>query len=232
MPLVFANLRSTYKFLALGEPHMAETIFIVRHGEAESNLGKYFGGQLDTPLTPLGRQQARVLQKRLSHEEIGKAFCSDLLRARETLEGISLKCPAEYSKELREKSYGELEGVRFDTETKYDKYHMDAYARAPGGENSVDVQRRVAAYFKRKVFCAKEEKVLVVSHHGPIVLLVCDILGMPIKNWRRLRMGNCGLSILTREDNIWRLKLWNSLSHYGLLNFKPLLQRERKKSRQ
>ncbi|VVC00036.1 2,3-bisphosphoglycerate-dependent phosphoglycerate mutase [uncultured archaeon] len=207
---------------------MVDTIFIVRHGEAESNLGKYFGGWLDVPLTPLGKQQASVLKKRLAHEKIGRAFCSDLLRARETLAGIGIDCPTEYTRELREKSYGELEGVRFDNETKYDKYHTDAYVRAPNGENCVDVQRRVVAYLKRKVYSAKEEKVLVVSHHGPIVLLACDLLGMPLKNWRRLRLGNCGLTILTKEDGIWRLKLWNSLSHYGLQNFKPLLQREGK----
>ena len=207
---------------------MVGTIFLVRHGEAESNLGKYFGGWLDVPLTPLGKEQAKVLRKRLAHEGIGRIFCSDLVRAKETAALIGLDCPIEYSKELREKSYGELEGVRFDNETKYDKYHSDATARAPGGENSADVQKRVVAYFRKNVLSAKEEKVLIVSHHGPIVLLGCDILGMPMKNWRRLRLGNCGLSILTKEDRIWRLKLWNSLSHYGLLNFKPLLQREGK----
>lgn len=208
---------------------MVETIFLVRHGEAESNLGKYFGGWLDVPLTPLGRQQARVLRKRLAREGIGRIFCSDLARTKETAALLSLGCPVEFAKELREKSYGELEGVRFDTETKYDKYHTDAFARAPGGgENSADLQKRVVAYFKKRVMNAKEEKVLVISHHGPLVLLACEILGMPLKNWRRLRLGNCGLCILTKEDRMWRLKLWNSLSHYGLLNFKPLLQREGK----
>ncbi|MCX8175126.1 MAG: histidine phosphatase family protein [Candidatus Micrarchaeota archaeon] len=204
---------------------MVETIFLVRHGEAESNAGKYFGGWLDVPLTALGKQQALVLRKRLAKEGIGRAFCSDLLRARQTASLLALACPIEYAKELREKSYGELEGVRFDTDSKYDRYHLDAYARAPGGENCEDVQKRVVSYFKRKVLSSKEEKVLVISHHGPLVLLACDILGIPLKNWRRLRLGNCGLSIFTKEDGIWRLKLWNSLSHYGLLNFKPLLQR-------
>jgi broad specificity phosphatase PhoE len=208
---------------------MVETIFLVRHGEAESNLGKYFGGWLDVPLTPLGKEQAKVLRKRLSHEGIGRIYCSDLMRAKETAALIGLDFPIEYSKELREKSYGGLEGVRFDNDTSYDKYHTDATLRPPGGgENSVDVQKRVVSYFRKKVFNAKEEKVLVVAHHGPLVLVACDLLGMPVKNWRRLRLGNCGLSIITVEDKIWRLKLWNSLSHYGLQNFKPLLQREGK----
>ena len=206
---------------------MAETVFLVRHGEAESNVGRYFGGQLDVPLTDLGRKQAQLLRKRLAKEGISQAFCSDLLRAKETLESLSLPCLSSFHQELREKSYGELEGVRWgDDEGKYERYHTDAYARAPGGENCPDVQKRVVRFFESKVFPARGEKVLVVSHHGPIVLLACHLLGMPLKNWRKLRLGNCGLCILTKEGGIWRLKLWNSLSHSGLASFEPLLSRE------
>ncbi|MCX8195185.1 MAG: histidine phosphatase family protein [Candidatus Micrarchaeota archaeon] len=206
---------------------MAEVIFLVRHGEAESNLKKYFGGWLNDPLTSLGKRQALALRKRLAKENIQRAFCSDLLRARQTIQALRLSCPVEFSAALREKSYGKLEGVCWgEDEEKYQKYHTDAYARAPGGENSVEVQRRVMHFFNSKVFTAHEEKILVVSHHGPLVLLACKLLGMPIKNWRRLRLGNCGLSILTKEGNTWRLKLWNSLSHFGLRSFSPLLSKE------
>mgnify|MGYP001576650921 CR=1 FL=1 len=119
---------------------MAEAIFLVRHGESKSNVEEYFGGWLNDPLTELGRQQALVLRKRLAKENIGRAFCSDLERTRETLRLLSLPCPAEYTKELREKHYGKLEGIRWgEDEEKYEKYHTDAYARAPGGENAADV---------------------------------------------------------------------------------------------
>lgn len=208
---------------------MVDTVFLVRHGEAESNVGDYFGGWLDVPLTPLGRRQASLLKKRLAHEAIGRAFCSDLARARETLELLGLGCPVEYAKELREKSYGQLEGVRWEDDEKYDKYHLDAYVRAPGGENNVDLQKRVNPYFRKKVMNAKEEKVVVVSHHGPLVVFACDLLGMPLSNWRRLRLGNCGLCIITREGKDWRVKLWNSLSHFGLESYRPLLKKEGRK---
>ena len=100
---------------------MAEKIFLVRHGEADSNTGGFFAGWKDVSLTPLGHQQAVLLSKRLLHEPIGRAYCSDLLRARQTLEAISLVCPVEYSPALREKNYGELEGVRWeDNEKKYE----------------------------------------------------------------------------------------------------------------
>ena len=58
--------------------------------------------------------------------------------------------------------------MRWEDDEKYDKYHLDAYVRAPGGENNVDLQRRVIPYFRKKVMNAKEEKVVVVSHHGPL----------------------------------------------------------------
>ncbi|MFA6328539.1 MAG: histidine phosphatase family protein [Candidatus Micrarchaeia archaeon] len=208
---------------------MARKIFLVRHGEAESNTGDFFGGWMDVPLTPLGRRQASLLSRRLAREGIGRAYCSDLLRARQTLECIGLDCPTEYAKELREKSYGKLEGVSWvGEEKKYEKYHSDAYARAPGGENSVDVQKRAVSFIRKRVMEAKEEKVLVVSHHGPIVLFASEMLGMPVSNWRNLRLGNCGLCIFSKEGKKWRLTLWNSLSHYGLENFKPLLSKEKK----
>lgn len=208
---------------------MAKTIFLVRHGESASNSQRYFAGWTDSPLTPLGRKQAHLLRKRLSREGIGRAFCSDLSRARDTARLLSLGCPIAYSKSLREKNYGALEGVNWGEDTnKYARYHSDAYARPPEGENCADLQKRVVSYFRSRVLCAKEEKVLVVSHHGPIVLFACHLLGIPLKNWRRLRLGNCGLCIVTSEDGVWRLKLWNSLSHYGLLTFRPLLSREAK----
>jgi len=210
---------------------MAQTIFLVRHGESDSNAKKYFGGWLNDPLTPLGKMQARMLRKRLAKEGIARAFCSDLLRARQTLAALRLGCPAEFSPALREKSYGNLEGVNWgEDEERFERHHTDAYARAPGGENAVEVQKRAVGFFNSRIAAAPEEKVLVVSHHGPLVLLACHLLGMPIKNWRRLRLGNCGLCILTREGKAWRLKLWNSLSHFGLASFSPLLSKEKRQT--
>ncbi|MFA5930033.1 MAG: histidine phosphatase family protein [Candidatus Micrarchaeia archaeon] len=208
---------------------MARKIFLVRHGEADSNAGGFFAGWKDVPLTPLGHQQAVLLSRRLLHEPIGRAYCSDLLRAKQTLEGISLICPKVYSSALREKNYGELEGVKWEeNEKKYEKYHLDSSARAPGGENNEDVQRRVCEYFEKTIINSAEDQVLVVSHHGPLVLFACHMLGVPISNWRRLRLGNCGLSIFSKEGKTWRMTLWNSLSYSGLENFRPLLSSERR----
>jgi broad specificity phosphatase PhoE len=86
----------------------------------------------------------------------------------------------------------------------------------------------VVSYFEKTIINTDAKTALIVSHHGPIVLLTCHLLGMPLSNWRALRLGNCGLCIFSKEGKTWRMTLWNSLSHYGLESFSPLLAKEKK----
>ena len=48
------------------------TIILVRHGESESNTDKRFTGQLDSPLTATGKEQARLTAKYLDKYKIDK----------------------------------------------------------------------------------------------------------------------------------------------------------------
>jgi len=202
---------------------MVETIFLVRHAEAESNAQRFYGGWLDSPLTPLGLKQAESLKKRLGREDIGRTFCSDLQRAKQTYKLLDFKCPVKFTRALRERGYGTLEGVKYDDDPMRRKHHMDPRAKMPGGESAAEVQKRVWLQFQENIFPAREEKVLVLTHHGPLVTFMCKFLGMPLSRWKAFKMGNAGLSILVKEDGLWRLKLWNSLSALGLLHDGPFL---------
>jgi len=204
---------------------MRKKIFLLRHGESESNRDHTFGGWSDTPLTGLGVLQAKSLKKRLGKERIGAAFCSDLVRTRQTIENADLGCSVVFSKMLRERSYGELEGKGWAGMKDPEKYHVDPYIRPPGGETPKEVQGRVVKYFNSTIVKDKHEKVLVVAHHGPLILLTMHLLGMPLANWRRLAMGNAGLSILSWEEGNWRVRLWNSLSTLGLKTSGALFKR-------
>ena len=195
---------------------MPKKIFLLRHGQSVSNLEHVFGGWSDNPLTELGILQAKALKKRLGHEKIEIAYCSDLVRTKQTIENADLGCNVVYSKAIRERSYGELEGISWIEMKNPEKYHVDHNSRPPGGETPKEVQTRVVRYFKNTVAKDKHEKVLVIGHHGSLILLTMHLLGMPLKNWRRLALGNAGLSILSWEEGNWRLRLWNSLSSLGL----------------
>ena len=65
--------------------HAPTTLLLLRHGETEWNLsGRWQGQAADTPLTDLGREQARIVAGRLRAYPIRAIYSSDLLRAFET----------------------------------------------------------------------------------------------------------------------------------------------------
>ena len=59
----------------------ALTVYIVRHGETDSNLNKIIQGHLDVPLNDTGRSQARLLSQSLRTIPFTRAWSSDLIRA-------------------------------------------------------------------------------------------------------------------------------------------------------
>jgi alpha-ribazole phosphatase len=126
-------------------------LYLVRHGEvAGSNVFRY-NGQSDVPLTEKGIEQYRLLAKRLDEARLSACYCSDLSRC---VRGSEIICasqgiPPEARSELRELSFGEWEGKTWselaETYPREWQARMDDFVnyRVPGGENLVDLGRRV-----------------------------------------------------------------------------------------
>ena len=206
---------------------MVDTIFLVRHGEAKSNVGEYFGGWLDVPLTPLGQGAGARAAQAASERGHRAASSAPTFRApgkRPSFSGWAAPSPTRRSFGRRTTASSRACAGDRTRENTSGTTPTPTPGR-PAGKTAWTCRRGWFHTSKRK-YLTKEEKVLVVSHHGPIVLFACTSLGMPISKWRTLRLGNCGLCIFTKEGKNWRLKLWNSLSHYGLQNYRPLLSRE------
>ena len=88
------------------------TIYLVRHGESESNKQRLVGGHVDTELTEQGKEQARKTRDALSHIKFDEAYSSDLKRAVDTA-GIIYGKPVPEEHRLyglRERSFGSFEG--------------------------------------------------------------------------------------------------------------------------
>jgi alpha-ribazole phosphatase len=179
-------------------------IFLVRHGESEFNNTRRFAGHVDIGLTETGLHQVEKLRDRLAGEKIDTVYCSDLKRARITAEivtaGRDLKiteCP-----ELREISYGDIEGLTFtEIQQRYpvlaDQIHRSDLTMAfPGGESFTDFVRRVESFKKRLANHADSESVLVAAHGGPLRTLMLSLLGLSQECWWQLRIDNASLSIL------------------------------------
>lgn len=181
-------------------------IFLVRHGEVEGNSGErlLFSGWNDIPLTTRGQLQAQAVARRLQSEKLRAVYCSDLMRARHTAEPIAAFHGLETQTDAawREVNYGAWAGLG-ETEIVAgwnDLWHQrkaDAQnVRNPEGESYADVWARFAPQWKQLVerHAARNEDIALVSHNGPIRVLLCHLLGMPVNNLRRVRINNASVS--------------------------------------
>jgi alpha-ribazole phosphatase/probable phosphoglycerate mutase len=182
------------------------TVFLVRHGEVQGNTGERqtYVGWDDKPLNETGLAQAEAVAKRLRREELAAVYASDLQRARATAERIaayqSLK--VEPRQDLREANYGVWEGLEVSEieagwPQEWRRRQADPVNVAPPeGESYSDVLSRWQPAWQELTLRHSEESIAIVAHNGAIRILLCQLLGMPLQNFRRITLNNCGLTRL------------------------------------
>jgi len=148
---------------------VAATLLLARHGETDSNRERRWQGQRDTPLNDAGREQARALARELAADPPDAVYCSDLLRARETAELVAapLGLTAQPDPRLREADVGELAGRSVaDLPGGWDRPLDYLLARHP--DIFEEMRARVIAALGDIAAAHEDERVLVVTHGGPI----------------------------------------------------------------
>jgi len=200
-------------------------VYLVRHGATLMGGEDRFAGEIDVPLSEIGREQARALGARLAAERLDAAYASPLARARETARLVAESHGREVvlRAELREISHGRWEGrTRAEVEANYPeeyaRWEADPFTFAPeGGETGLAVTARALPALLEIVATHPEGQVLVVSHKATIRLLVSALLGFDARGYRdRLDQSPACLNILDFRDlTRARLTLFNDTSHYG-----------------
>jgi broad specificity phosphatase PhoE len=170
----------------------------------EGNSGERptFTGWTDKPLTARGERQADAVARRLGEEKLHAVYSSDLRRAMHTAERIaavhSLKVQSDA--DLREVNYGAWEGIG-EAEIvaawnrEWELRLADPENQSPpDGESYAALWARMEPVLTSIVARHRAENVALVGHNGTIRILLCHLLGMDIKNYRRIRVSNGGLS--------------------------------------
>ncbi len=197
-------------------------LLLVRHGVTEYNSTRRFAGHNDIEMSIEGYRQVEKLRDRLANEKINAVYCSDLKRARATAEVIStgreveiVRCP-----ELREINYGDAEGLTFKEISQ--RYPELAQAitdfslekiRFPGGESFEEFITRTIKFTDRLNNYLPEQTILIVSHSGPLRVLLCDLLGLDQSHWRQFRLDLASLSVVETYPRGAILSLLNDVSH-------------------
>lgn len=195
-------------------------LILIRHGETEYNATGRMQGQLDTELSEVGRAQAKAAGEALAHWPITKVVCSDLQRAVETAELISVNWSAEITTDsrLRETDLGAWQGAS-GAEVDRDYPGQRAYWRhdpewaPPRGETRLDVAARafevVQELMESDAF--DDGNVVFVAHGGTIGALTSRLLELPIPSYHLFTgLGNvCWSQLVARP----RVELTDDADH-------------------
>lgn len=187
----------------------------MRHGETDWNREARVMGALDIPLNQQGEAQCRAAAALLGDFQIDRICTSSMLRARQSAEILSagLGLEVELLDGLEEVCFGDWQGLRYAEileDPRYRTFAADPVRqRTPGGENIVEVQERGLACLDG---VRDGETVLFVSHGDILRSILCHFFGVPLGDFRRLRVDNCGLSCVALNGPAVEVKFLNTLA--------------------
>lgn len=146
---------------------------VVRHGQTIENAQDTVMGHHEGTLSEKGLVQAKETAYVLKVEKFDQAWSSDLQRCVDTAKYILKLHPdlkLQLTPALREVNYGEFQGrPGTDIRAYFDKQGgFTQESKAPGGESHTEMADRVL-YFVNGLFkVSPDQKVLLISHNGPI----------------------------------------------------------------
>ncbi|MDP2210752.1 MAG: alpha-ribazole phosphatase [Candidatus Aquicultor sp.] len=160
-------------------------LYLIRHGETKLNKEFRFIGRTDPALSEQGESQARALAERLADEDISAIYASDLLRATQTASIIADNFGVDVieTEGLREIDFGDWEGLSYNEIMERDKETLDSWIEnptgvdIPGGESWPAFAARVNAAFDDILKNEDGDAIALVTHGGPIKLLMTRFHG-------------------------------------------------------
>ena len=197
-------------------------LFLVRHGETESNRQGLALGRADVPLNERGRWQAGRLAEALAGELLSTVYSSPLLRTLHTAEAIAEKhgLPVQIEPRLIEMDIGEADGMTFAEVRARFPGLLEAWVGPdgperpmPGGERLLDVQRRAWKTVQHLASVHPEQSVCVVTHNFVILSILASALGVDLAHFRRLRHSVAAVSVLDIRADRARLQRLNDTCH-------------------
>jgi alpha-ribazole phosphatase len=200
-------------------------LYLVRHGETDWNAQGCYLGHRDIPLNARGRTQAQALAQRLQNIVFDSVYTSDLIRAHETatiLQPMHKPLPLLW---LRELNFGDFEGLTHQgVAEQYPKqvteWQSNIQQAPPRGESVIQLADRIMQFIEHLAIYRQEQRLLIVSHGGPLRILLSLLLGHPLEKHWQLRLDLGSLTIISTYPSGAILNRLNDMHHIeaGKLN--------------
>ncbi|RDY22562.1 histidine phosphatase family protein [Romboutsia maritimum] len=187
---------------------MANTFYIVRHGQTNWNILGKTQGHGNSDLTDQGINQAKELANDIVKYPIDFIYSSDLGRAVQTAEilGSKLDINVKKTEALREMGFGVWEG-RLIKEIK-EKY-ADIYTtwrnqphlvNIPQGETLHVIKERVDNFINELNNQYENKHIMLVTHSVTVRVMLLSFLGSSMENIYRIKQDNTALNIVEFRD--------------------------------
>jgi broad specificity phosphatase PhoE len=196
--------------VSLGSPESASRglmapVFLVRHGQTDSNLLGRYAGKEPEPLNLEGRRESSRMALVLRGAGLRAVWTSRIARARETAGILSdaLEIPLREDARLDEMLLGAWEGLTeaeiakrdplgfHDWNTRPDLFQL------PGRETLSELAARVAPVVADAA--SQAESVLLVTHVAVIRVIALATLGIEFAAYKRLPVPNASCFMVDRR---------------------------------
>jgi 2,3-bisphosphoglycerate-dependent phosphoglycerate mutase len=196
-------------------------ILLIRHGETLWNQQGRMQGQHDSPLTPLGLQQARQLARRLKTHAFDALYSSDLGRAHQTARCIADETGHEIRTEiaLRERHFGMFEGLtNREIESRHPEQYVRFASRDPeyamsGGESAAAFRARCVACLEALAVRHDGATVVIVSHGLVLDAMYRTAMRMPLDTARGFALLNCSINTFRFGVEGWQAQKMCDVDH-------------------
>ncbi|UYZ63545.1 histidine phosphatase family protein [Hymenobacter weizhouensis] len=197
-------------------------IYLIRHGQTDYNLrGIVQGSGVDAPLNEAGRRQAARFFAAYQHVPFDKVYTSLLQRTHQSVEGFLHRgLPHEQHAGLNEISWGRREGTRITPEED-EEYHSvlqqwragHTSARLEGGESPDEVAARQRPFIDLLRSRPEEKTVLICMHGRAMRVLLCQLLGYPLRLMDSFEHHNLCLYKLHYTGSMFSVKSFLDMRH-------------------
>lgn len=185
------------------------TAYLLRHGETEYHAQQRLLGRLDIGLNERGREQARRVVDFFRGLRLDAIYSSPLKRCLETADPVARDqgLTVQILEGLMEVDMGDWDGRTFEELFREEGELVGKWMRnpssvaIPGGEDFGAVRDRVMSAIREITSrYPGDQRVLVVSHGGPIRGILCEALGMELDGMFRIQIDLASISAVKYFD--------------------------------
>lgn len=201
---------------------MGVRLFLIRHGQTESNAEGRYQGSIDSVLTNDGIAQARAAKKYLSNVGFNSVYASPMKRTMETARIISgdMNHEIKVMHGLKELDFGKWEGLKFEEinsryKEDYQAWLTDPYNNPPtDGESFAALIKRAKKDIESIVSENPDgSSAAVITHGGVILSLIVDWLQIPPQCWRSLIQRQGAINIVVIDKGFPYISSINYTGH-------------------